>query len=468
VTAVQIEYVTHASLLLRSESVSLLTDPFFHPERDPMLAPAVRNFPPRPDGLAPPGRMDYVFSSHEHHDHCHPETLEAMRDRIGTVLLPAERPELERRYTRLGFRSIELLQNRRPLRLDGGLEVMCAWDDPVDTFLVARLDGVVVYHGNDCRPRIETLREVATSMPVDYAFFCYTSVQDLFPLLLPRGRDELAEWTAARESAFFDSQLERIDALRPRVVVPYSYTPAYLQPEQRHLNGYGRMTPRTFADRLAQIRPAQACWVMQPGDRIDAGRHALVKESAVDLWGRDLDEMLSNIDRFAERMRDELPAFERGDARRDGPLLQAHLRDRSEGGLPHPELFRAVGGRVDVAVQGDDGELLHWIDADAAAGAQVGLQGEPAPSGLRIALPASLVRLMLDGVYDPLMILYTYRVSFRLAPEAPVYAPVQEHGLYVGIFLALFLGREDPLWEEFDPFLASLQLDPDPAGTPAA
>lgn len=455
---IQIEYVTHASLLLRSASLSLLTDPFFHPERDPMLASAVRNFPPRPDGPVPPGFMDYVFSSHEHHDHCHPETLAAMRERIGTVLLPAGRPELLRRYTRLGFDSIRLLHNRERVHLQDGLEVMCVWDDPVDTVLVARMDDVVVYHGNDCRPRLETLRDLAETWTVDYAFFCYTSVQDLFPLLLPRSRAELTEWTVSRETAFFESQLERIDALRPRVVIPYSYTPAYVQPEQHHLNGYGRLTPRTFTDRLAAARPAQACWVMQPGDVVDAARRTVVRARAEDLWGRDLDELLANIERFAIEQRDELPAFERGLAERDSARLQAHLRGRCTNGFPHPELFEAVGGKVVLEVEGDDGHVRHQIDAARRIASQAGPGDDHAAAGLHIGLPASLVRLMLDGTYDPLMILYTYRVRFRLAAGAFTWQPVQEHGLYVGIFLALFLDSKDPLWEEFDPFLASLDL----------
>ena len=95
-STVEIEYVTHAALLLRSARARLLTDPFFYPELDPLLAPGVRNFPPRAIDPAALGRLDYAFSSHEHHDHCHPETLARLAPQIGTVLLDDRLPPTRR------------------------------------------------------------------------------------------------------------------------------------------------------------------------------------------------------------------------------------------------------------------------------------------------------------------------------------------------------------------------------------
>jgi hypothetical protein len=451
----QIEYVTHASLLFRSPDVALLTDPFFRLERDPMLGPALRNYPPRILREGHFGRLDYVFSSHEHHDHCHPESLEEILEQVGTVLLPAGRPELVRRYTGLGYSRIRLLENRSWVRLEAGLEVMCAWDDPVDSFLVVRLDGCVAVHCNDCRPRPETLRALAGQMRVDYFFLCYTSVQDLFPLLLDRSETELTEWTRTRESAFFDAQCERIDALRPRVVVPYSYTPVYIQPEQFHLNGYGRMTPVTFRDRLSQCRPGVECLALQPGDVIETGTGTLSPLRSEDLWGEDLDAFLRNVRTFAEAVRSEIAPFDDGEAAPCEAELRTGLRRRLARGLPYAGLEAVLGCGLVLEVEGRDDRLVLQVDT-ASGDTRAVAAGTPA--GLRITLPASLLRLMLDRRYDPLMVLYSYRVRFRLDPGLGSLSPVQEHGVLVGSFLSLFLDAGDPLWEEFAPFIAGLEL----------
>src|SRR5215813_2329443 len=212
----EIEYVTHASLLLRTPEIKLLTDPFYFPELDPILAPSVRNFPPRAIDPEAWGPLDFVFSSHEHHDHCHPETLARLKGKVRTVLIPAERPVLAARYRDLGYRDIRVLENRRRVALPGGLEVTCIWDDPVDSMLLIRLGGKTILHANDCLAEPRTYTEIARRGAVDYAFVCSTSIQQLFPLLLPLGEAELDAVATAREDEFFEGQIPRIDALGAR------------------------------------------------------------------------------------------------------------------------------------------------------------------------------------------------------------------------------------------------------------
>jgi hypothetical protein len=458
----EIEYVTHASLLLRSANLSLLTDPYFYPELDPLLASGVRNFPPRPIDRDRLGKLDFVFSSHEHHDHCHPETLAQLREQIDTVLLPAERPELERRYSRLGFRRIVLLENRRPLQLADRLEVTCCWDDPIDSFLLVSMDGTLVYHGNDCRPKLQTLKSIAATSRVDFAFVCYTAVQDLFPLLLSRPEEELTLWSRAREEAFFDFQLQQIDALRPRIVIPYSYTAAYVQPEQLHLNGYGRLTPTSFRDRLKLRRPDAECWTLQPGDVIDAHRGQVRPVREQDLWGKDLAELLGNIAEYSESIRAELPGFDLGDPARCDAGLRALLQEHIERGFRHDTLSSWLNDAVVIHVAGArvTASLLVDLERQAVETWPRPRPDRPAPM-LEITIPASLIQLILDRIYDPLLILYSHRISFRLHPSlrASGISAVREHTLCVGAYLALFLDAEDKLWEVFEELLSNAGLD---------
>jgi hypothetical protein len=441
---VEIEYVTHASLLLRSSggssATNLLLDPFFYPELDPILAPSVRNFPPRdldPEGF---GQLRFVFSSHEHHDHCHPETLARLADRITTVVLPADRPVLEARYRDLGFRDLVFLENRTPRALGAGLTVTSYWDDPIDSALVVEMDGKVVLHANDCKLEPATLADIARRTPVDYAFLCSTSTQELFPLILPRPPAELFALAAEREEAFFESELARIDALRPRVVLPYSYTASYVEAGQLHLNGYGRITPPLYRERLRARLPDVDCWVLQPGDVIDTQAHAIRPIREANLWGRDLPEFRANLAAYSRDLQDRLPRFDAGDAAVCDAPLRRHLEARLARGIPEKRIFDLLDGAVAIVVEGTAGSRRLVVDVGAGT-----LSSREA--GLSIHMPAALMQSMLAGAYDPFMILYTYRVTFApgRALARLALTPDKEYLLYMAVVLSLFMDDANPM-----------------------
>src|SRR4030095_9014393 len=111
----QIEYVTHASLLVRAGNFKLLTDPFYF--FDPFVASFMCHFPPRDLKPSDFGTIDYLYSSHIHPDHSHPETLKRLKDSVRRFIFLDERPTLYERFRSLGFTGIKILENRIPCRL---------------------------------------------------------------------------------------------------------------------------------------------------------------------------------------------------------------------------------------------------------------------------------------------------------------------------------------------------------------
>src|SRR5262249_52632725 len=205
----------------------------------------------------------------------------------------------------------------------------------VDSMLLIRLGGKLILHANDCLAEPRTYAEMARLGRVDYAFVCSTSIQQLFPLMLPLADRELDALGTAREDAFFEGQLPRIDALRPGVVVPYSYTASYLAPGQVHLNGLGRITPTMFRDRLRARRPGIECWSLQPGDVIDAAARSVRPIRERDLWGRDLAEFRASLAEHARAVEPELARFVAGDPDRSAAGVGRHLEERLTEGVPH-------------------------------------------------------------------------------------------------------------------------------------
>jgi UDP-MurNAc hydroxylase len=374
-----------------------------------------------------------VFSSHIHSDHCHPRTLALLKDQIGQVLLPAERPGLRARYEGLGFRDIRLLENGRTLRLADDLDVTSFWSDPVDSVLVVQSGGTVVLHQNDCVLDDATTRRIGERFRIDYAFMCYTASGDLYPLVLDRAPAELEELVRAREEEAFRSALARIDAWAPAAVVPYAMALAYFQPDQLRLNGYGRFVPQEFCDRLRAARPEAEAFVLQPGDVLDTTTEKIARAGAVDRWGADAGEYVANVAEYAHAHAGELPGFAYGDPAAAAPRLARHVETRLRT-QPIPHHWRRKRFAVHVVGDSPHARVTLTVDPDARTVEATALATPPT---LEVTMPASIADVIVAGGYDPFMLLYSYRVTFR--GRGPVdLSPRKEAELYCLFFLTLF------------------------------
>src|SRR5262249_27104769 len=114
--AMQIEYVTHASLLVSAGNFKLLTDLFYF--FDPFVASVMCHFPARELEPSDFGTIDYLYSSHIHPDRSHPETLKKLKDSVRHVILPGELVDLGERFRSLGFADINLLERGTPRHLE--------------------------------------------------------------------------------------------------------------------------------------------------------------------------------------------------------------------------------------------------------------------------------------------------------------------------------------------------------------
>jgi len=422
----QIEYVTHASLSLRAEGITLLTDPFYFFEE--IAAAFLRHFPPRHIDADTFGRLDYVYSSHIHLDHSHPETLEVLKHKIGTVLLPAKRPSLERRYRDLGFTDIVLLENGKPVVLRNGIEVASYWSDPVDSALVVRMGGVTVLHQNDCVLDAATVKEIAQRYAIDYAFVWYTSSQSLCPLLLPRTQAELDRLAQTREDTNFLRQVECIDILKPKVVIPYSMTMTYVNADQIWLNGIGRLTPVTFLERLRGLRPAQRSAVMQPGDILDTERDAIQAYRDTNLWGTDLRSYLDNIAEYARNDPSVDQRFVCGDLDADADArVREHFRTR----LETPFAQHLEGQLLAITLRGDADERTYFVDTQGKRlitdPAEAARCGEPL---LKVAMPVNAFLWLISKKWDPFHILFCRRIEFKFMHPLDM-TPDDETLLYI-------------------------------------
>lgn len=218
-----------ATAILEHEGVRILFDPWLD---DGIFHGAWYHYPPLEVSLQDVGRVDYIYISHIHEDHCSTETIRYL-NRDAEIILMDRKPNLVARFLEsngFAFRDVHLIKPRSERQLRPGLVAGMLEADPanemasvIDSALLLRWNGMTVYNANDCQPYsggIEYLRQ--TYGKVDLALLpysggsgypsCYTNLTD---------EQKLSEKDRILRSRL-DNFASTVRQLDPRWVVPFA------------------------------------------------------------------------------------------------------------------------------------------------------------------------------------------------------------------------------------------------------
>lgn len=118
----RVRYLGHATLLIESKDVTILTDPIISYKYG--AAPDRFSFEDLPE------KIDYVLITHSHHDHVHFETLMQIRHMVGTFVVPRnfdgfpQDPSLELALKFTGFDHVREVRDLDEITIPGGTIVM--------------------------------------------------------------------------------------------------------------------------------------------------------------------------------------------------------------------------------------------------------------------------------------------------------------------------------------------------------
>lgn len=154
----RVTLVADSCFLFEHNGVRLLTDPWIGTA---IAGGSWIQFPRPVIEARDIGRLDYIFISHIHEDHCDLPTIRQL-DRNARVILMDRKPNFVEnflRYHKLDFREVINIPLRKLLPIDGGMSVEVIEADPahtlnhlVDSALIIHYDGKSIYFGNDNPP----------------------------------------------------------------------------------------------------------------------------------------------------------------------------------------------------------------------------------------------------------------------------------------------------------------------------
>jgi UDP-MurNAc hydroxylase len=170
-----------ATAILEHAGKRMLFDPWLD---DGIFHGSWFHYPPLELGVQDLGRLDYVYISHIHEDHCSAGTIRHINPDAEIILMDRQPNLVARFLERHGFhfRKVHLLKPRTPLQLEPGLTVTIVEPDPademarlIDSSLLVRWDDFVVYNANDCLPYPAGMQYILDSHgKVDLALLPYS------------------------------------------------------------------------------------------------------------------------------------------------------------------------------------------------------------------------------------------------------------------------------------------------------
>jgi UDP-MurNAc hydroxylase len=269
----QIQLVSHASVLIRTADLTIWTDPWltgkvFNNSWTLLLPPAWD-----PAWL---DTIDYLWISHEHPDHFNIPTLRALPDafkRRVTVLFQASNSDkMFAALRRLGFQHTLALPHRHILALHGRTRVYCYQVGQMDSCLAVLGDDTAVLDINDAEADAHDCQRMRADLgPVPV-------VLNQFSLAGYGGESDRDARLPARARQIVDNMLANHRDLGADLTIPIASFVYFSSVDNAYMNAYAN-TPQTIADafdkadlKLAVLDHGDAYTVGQPWDSAPALR----------------------------------------------------------------------------------------------------------------------------------------------------------------------------------------------------
>jgi UDP-MurNAc hydroxylase len=239
----EITYLGHASFLVETDQLMLVTDPWLSPEGafdsawfqfpcNHHLAPFLR------EKLRDSTKQRYLYVSHEHRDHFDPEFLKTLPSSEMTFLVPHfERAALRNELASLHPKSLILCEHGQAVPVPGGYAKLYLDDSGIsrDSALLLNSDGQSFLDMNDCKLYDEVAAIRKEEGPIT-VLSCQFSGATWHPTCYDYEPSEYQRISQQKRTSKFEMVARAIAAVQPQVYLPSAGPACFLDPDLLHLN----------------------------------------------------------------------------------------------------------------------------------------------------------------------------------------------------------------------------------------
>jgi UDP-MurNAc hydroxylase len=250
----KITFLGHAGLYIETQYGTVLCDPWFNPAFFASWFPFPANDHLDPAAISNP---DFLYISHEHHDHFDPQFLTQYVSKNARVLLPNYRlKRLHAAIAACGFKYFVETTHNEPMQLEGLRVLIMALSSPSDgpagdSALLLSDGKTTVFNQNDSHP---TDFEHAKSFgPID-AHFLQFSGAIWYPFVYNFPAHILEELASKKRTNQQERACRFIKELNARHVFPCAGPPCFLDDDLFELNDFDNNSTHIFYDQTVFLQ----------------------------------------------------------------------------------------------------------------------------------------------------------------------------------------------------------------------
>jgi UDP-MurNAc hydroxylase len=315
----KIYFVGHSSLVVECADTAVLMDPWLFGKvfnnswtllPEPAIDPAILE------------KVDYLWISHEHPDHCHFPSLDSLprefKERVTVLYQDRDYQKMVAAFRKLGYRNFRLLPHREVVKLSdragADTAVYCYHDGLMDSALAVIGDGKTILNANDARISTSECGVIRKDIgEIDVLL-------NQFSLAAYAGFEPREKYLPARARQILDNVAAVAKKLEVKVVIPIASFMYFSSIDNKYLNTYMNTVRDTY-DFLTER--GQKTIVLYPGETYEVGTErdstaALARydelpgidERSYDpIESKPFAEIVEAYDQLAAQMREHYPSM---------------------------------------------------------------------------------------------------------------------------------------------------------------
>jgi len=218
-----------ATGILEHRGKRMMFDPWMD---DGIFHGAWYHYPPSQVKIEDVGKLDYLYISHIHEDHCSAGTIRHLNPDLEVILMDME-PHFVLNFLKMNgfkFKKIHQIKPQTPTQIAPDLTVDMITADPahdlsyrIDSGLVLNWDGFIIYNSNDCSPYEGGMEYIKkTYKHIDFALLPYAGGSGYPACYTNLSADEMRADNKRIYNAAIEGFVSAVKRLGPSYAMPFA------------------------------------------------------------------------------------------------------------------------------------------------------------------------------------------------------------------------------------------------------